>query len=112
MHTTFLLLILNGKEQAAANGAEQSQRMTGQKSNQALPENSQGGGFPRSIVTKERGDLVLVEGNAKTVHGWSAVGLKNLHQIFHTYPRNQAWKFTFKEGVLEEKNEHDVSIML
>lgn len=52
-------------------------------------------------MTKERSDLVLIEGDVKTVHGWPAIGLKNLDQILHTYGRNQAWKLTFKEGVLE-----------
>lgn len=55
-------------------------------------------------MTKECSDLVLIEGNVKTVHSWPAVGLKNLYQILHTYPRNQAWKLTFKEGVLEKMN--------
>ena len=73
---------------------EESQKMTG---------DSQGRGFPCSIVTEERGDLVFIEGNVKTVHGWPATGLKNLYQILHTHPGNQAWELTFKEAVWLEK---------
>lgn len=101
-----------GKSRLQLTEKEKSQKTTGQKGNLAsLPEDSQGGGFPCSIVTEEGGDLVLIEGDIKTVHGWPAVGLKNLYQILHTHPWNQAWKLTFKERVLEEKNEHEVNTM-
>jgi hypothetical protein len=63
----------------------------------------QGGGFPRPIVTEKCSDLVLVEGDVQMVHGWPATGLKNLHQVLHTHPRNQPRKLTFEERVWEEK---------
>lgn len=69
----------------------------------SVPEDSQGGGFPCAVVTKEGGDLVLIEGDVETVHGGPAVGLKDLYQVLHTHPRNQAWQLMLKEGVSEEK---------
>lgn len=85
--------------------------MTGSNGNPASwAEDSQGGGFPCSIVAKECSDLALIEGDVKMVHSWPAMGLKNLDQILHTYPRDQAWKLTFKEGVLEGKNKHEVNM--
>lgn len=56
-------------------------------------------------MPKEGSDLVLIEGDVKAVHSWPAKGLKNLHQVLHTHPRNQAWMLTFKEGVWEGMNE-------
>lgn len=69
----------------------------------SLLENSQGGGFSGSIVTQECSDLVLIESDVKSVHGWPATGLKHLHQVLHTHSRHQPWKLTFKKGVLEGK---------
>ena len=74
-----------------------------EEESQKMIKDSQGRGFPCSIVTEECGNLTFIEGNVKTVHGWPAIGLKYLYQILHTYSGNQAWKLTFKEAVLLEK---------
>lgn len=83
-----------GKNRLKLKEEEESQKTT---------RDSQGRGFPCSIVTEKRGDLVFIEGNVKTVHSWPAMVLKNLYQILHTHPGNQAWELTFKEAVLLEK---------
>lgn len=69
----------------------------------SVPEDSQGGGFPCAVATKEGSDLVLIEGDVEPVHSGPAVGLKHLHQVLHTHPGDQAWQLTFEEGVSEEK---------
>lgn len=69
----------------------------------SLLENSQGGGFPCSVVTEECRDLALIESDGKAVHSGPTTGLENLYQALHAHSRHQPWKFAFEEGVLEGK---------
>ena len=60
-----------------------------------------GGGLPRSVVTQERRDLVLVEVHAEAVHRQLLPRLVDLHKVLNGDPRLHVgrWllKVTFRE---------------
>lgn len=56
-----------------------------------------GGGLPSPVMTKKSGDLVLIEAEAESIHGWFGASAKHFDQVLDTNALHQVDRLCFKE---------------